>query len=126
MPSNVLLGCLKKNVMNSNPSSSSQSSCQGTQFVQVDKNLFQSLSIYIYIYIHICQRTRGKSVIDGLEQGIKKWLEQGIIQKVLKETETGKLINTAKLGATVRIRKLIGNGGYGMWGLEVFFSPGKG
>jgi len=70
MPSNVLLGCLKKNVMNSNPSSSSQSSCQGTQFVQVDKNLFQSLSIYIYI--HICQRTRGKSVIDGLEQGIKK------------------------------------------------------
>jgi len=49
-----------------------------------------------------------------LEQGIKKCLEQGIIQKVLKETETGKLINTAKLGATVRIRKLIGNGGYGM------------
>lgn len=31
-------------------------------------------------------------------------------QKLLKESETGKLINTDKLGATMEIRKLIGNG----------------
>ncbi len=55
-----------------------------------------------------------------MEQGIKILLEQGIIQKVLKESETGKLINTEKLGA-MKIRKLIGNGGYRRGGLEVFF-----
>jgi len=64
MPSNVLLGGLKKNVMNSNPSSSSQSSCQGTQFVQVDKNLFQSLSIYIYIYIYIFAKEQEESQLS--------------------------------------------------------------
>lgn len=43
---------------------------------------------------------------------------------MLKETETGKLINTEKLGATVKIRKLIGNVAYRMGSLEVglFFS----
>lgn len=85
--------------------------------MQVDKNLFQSLSVFFFFFL-----PKNKRKVSYRWNGTwnkKILLEQGIIQKMLKETETGKLINTEKLGATVNIRKLIGNVGYRMWGLEV-------
>ncbi len=114
MPSNVLLGCKKCNEFKP---WLAKPVLMPRDLICVGR--YKSISVFEQFFF--CPRTRGKSVIDGMEQGIKILLEQGIIQKVLKESETGKLINTEKLGATMKIRKLIGNGGYRRGSLEVFF-----